>query len=774
MPDWIEPSFFFGHRAASRSAKDRSAFLIDAVCAIDTGALLVFTVFGCLGFARVLLTLAFVIYVPGWAITANCELRTRLSRTALPVIVSLVLLTTTATVMVWTHIWQPLALFDIEAGMSIALITLGALRRARATTPVQERPSDTIAPQSPLSESRNATTGRHEVFRRLVVSDALLPLSIVLWIIGVRLIHSSPIPLSIFPAGSVTVYLAALAILVLSIGVLLAGPGFSRHRVLLHLGALIVMLYATAPLVFAEPRFSWLYKHVAITSYIAVYHTLSPSMNIYRFWPGFFTLAAWTDKVAGVGSPLVYASWAEPFFEILYTVELAWALRALPLKERERWLALFLFIGSNWIAQDYFSPQALGLVLSLGVFGMTLHWLSGNPRSWVTTLESWGGCLLNGKRPPLRGKWTLVKVPRWRHIRETLHMGIGTLSHRWRRPRWIATGAVLATFAVLTCVHELSPYIVALEIGALVVCGLTRPWWVVAAMFVIAGAYFAPHFGWVNHYFGITASIGNFFGNLKVPSSSYAHPGPATLLSNDARSLLSIGMWLLALIGIFRRLRQGRPALGLALLAFSPLALLTLLSYGGEGVLRVYLFSLPWTACLAASAISFRPGPFWRPRALLATGTLVLVVALFLIAFFGEDGTSVMTPADVQASEFLYSHTAPGPVMPLGPNFPLPIDAASFQFAAVYPVLGSGLPGATELSPTDVPLITTEIVSFGGGVTRPGYLVVSPAIRAYAEEYGLASATQWNAFLAAMSRAPGWRILYSKGGATIYELVPRS
>ena len=75
----------------------------------------------------------------------------------------------------------------------------------------------------------------------------------------------------------------------------------------LHLGALIVMLYGTAPIVYQEPRFAWVFKHAAFTNYIAVHHVLGPSLAIYRIWPGFFAVAAWIDKVAGVSTPLVYA-----------------------------------------------------------------------------------------------------------------------------------------------------------------------------------------------------------------------------------------------------------------------------------------------------------------------------------------------------------------------------------------------------------------------------------------------------------------------------------
>ena len=48
-------------------------------------------------------------------------------------------------------------------------------------------------------------------------------------------------------------------------------------------------------------------------------------------------------------------------------------------------------------------------------------------------------------------------------------------------------------------------------------------------------------------------------------------------------------------------------------------------------------------------------------------------------------------------------------------------------------------------------------------MTRPGYFVVSPSMFAYAEEFGLATASQCLTFVATMNRAPGWRILYSRG-----------
>jgi hypothetical protein len=275
----------------------------------------------------------------------------------------------------------------------------------------------------------------------------------------------------------------------------------------------------------------------------------------------------------------------------------------------------------------------------------------------------------------------------------------------------------------------------------------------------------------VNNTYGLTSSIGNFFGNLQGPSVNFTRLGSEALLTAKASRVLSLGMWGLAVVGLIRQLRQGRPTLSLAVLAFSPLALLVLLTYGHEGVMRAYLFSLPWTVCLAAYALRPTAEAFWHPRAILRTAVIAVVVALFLVAFFGEDGSSVITPADMQTSVFLYTHARPGPLMLLNANFPSPIGGNSYEFDTVGSLLGSDYPGITRLSPSDIPFVTTEIASYGGGSTAPGYFVVSPSMFAYAEEFGMATAAQCRIFVAAMERAPAWRILYNRGGTTIYELA---
>ena len=94
-----------------------------------------------------------------------------------------------------------------------------------------------------------------------------------------------------------------------------------------------------------------------------------------------------------------------------------------------------------------------------------------------------------------------------------------------------------------------------------------------------------------------------------------------------SQEALSLGMWFLAVVGVVLGRRGGRSVLALALLAFSPFITLALLAYGQEGVLRVYLFSLPWTAALAALALAPFPKlkTFGTPKPAQALATALWV-----------------------------------------------------------------------------------------------------------------------------------------------------
>ncbi len=523
------------------------------------------------------------------------------------------------------------------------------------------------------------------------VSDVALPAAIALWAIGISQTHTT----SLGPYGLLTqlpvAFYAGVVLLVLSAMIELAIANASQWRMALHVVALAVMLYGTAALVYPEGRYSWLYKTIGVVQYVTVHGALNSSIDIYQNWPGFFALAAWFDKIAGVSSPLAYAKWAQLVFELAALPLLYLIYDGLSLTFRQRWMALLLYPAANWIGQDYLSPQGLGTLFSLGIMALTMRYLftgnrgSSRPRRrWLKRKRAtepaqpgqqaadsvkpkgrlahalqrlahppqavWNRLRSAAHRPALHRVWAVLKggqaetsgVPpgtdgisrpdaalsfKARLLLAPLAQADGYAGHPdqpasqeplkggapladllvrpGRRAGFLIT--ILLLFFVLTTVHELSPYIVAVQLVVLAVARPLRPRWLPLAMFVIAVAYLLPRLSFVTSHYGLLSSFGSFFGNATPPSASASTYGgsiPASqLLIQRSAEGLSVLMWLLALAGAWRLRHSGRIVLALVVLTFSPILVLFGQAYGNEGILRVYLFSLPWAAALAAAAV---------------------------------------------------------------------------------------------------------------------------------------------------------------------------
>jgi hypothetical protein len=83
------------------------------------------------GPARVVLTLLFTFFVPGRAIVANWPRMARWSEAAMSMVISLAITGLVATVALWAHLWYPLAIFQIEAWLSLAGLAVAIVRRRR-------------------------------------------------------------------------------------------------------------------------------------------------------------------------------------------------------------------------------------------------------------------------------------------------------------------------------------------------------------------------------------------------------------------------------------------------------------------------------------------------------------------------------------------------------------------------------------------------------------------------------------------------------------------
>jgi peptidoglycan/LPS O-acetylase OafA/YrhL len=122
--------------------------VLDLSAGLIAAGLLTLSYTGESGLPRVLLALGFAFFVPGRAMVANWPRMAIWSELAMSVVLSLALLTLLATVTLWAHVWNPMALFRVEAWLSLAGLCLASVRRNR------HRPDQADRQPEPFSRRR--------------------------------------------------------------------------------------------------------------------------------------------------------------------------------------------------------------------------------------------------------------------------------------------------------------------------------------------------------------------------------------------------------------------------------------------------------------------------------------------------------------------------------------------------------------------------------------------------------------------------------------------
>ncbi|MFI5461740.1 MAG: hypothetical protein ACHRXM_40665, partial [Isosphaerales bacterium] len=156
----------------------------------------------------------------------------------------------------------------------------------------------------------------------------------------------------------------------------------------LHLVALVFLLYATTTIVEEQPRFAATYIHVGIAEYITRTGTVAPGLEARFDWPGFFILAAFLSQVSGFRSAMDLAGWAPVYLNLMYLAPLALIFRSITRDMRLVWAGLWLFELTNWIGQDYFSPQGLNYFMFLAIVGLVVTFFR-NVKPAYPRLREW-------------------------------------------------------------------------------------------------------------------------------------------------------------------------------------------------------------------------------------------------------------------------------------------------------------------------------------------------------------------------------------------------
>lgn len=551
-------------------------------------------------------------------------------------------------------------------------------------------------------------------------------------------------------------YYVAFALLLAGFSAAVTRDPVSPKVLALYVLALVLVLHATTPLLYEEPRYPWVYKHLGVIELIAARGDVDRDIDIYNNWPGFFALNAWLSSVTGL-SPKSYAEWAGVFFSLVNVAVLLFALRGLTRDDRLLWTACWLFVLANWIGQNYLAPQALGFSLSVFVLGLCLR-CAPAARVAHSRMGRWWDRQIE--------RVDIFVAPGWRNY----FVPTRALSPRAA----LALGGICYVAIVVT--HQLSPVMLILGVTVISVLsvGARRvPLWVPATMAAIELWWLALAWPFLRERYPLFDPDTSATG--RPPSTDLAHAMPGYRYVVYATVGIIALMAILAGVGFVRRARAHHWQTLATCLAMTPFVVLALQNYGGVAVQRTYLFALPWLAFFAAAACSpgsYRPGRTpWRPwRLALATGALGVCL---LPAYFGRELINRIKPEDVSATVWFEQNAPTGSVvMSLAGEPPN-------RSTAEYPRVGlNTIASLTDRSPElrehrlgvgDVP----RVEALMGRVSEPRvFLILSPHQEGYGRLYGFLPKGSVAGLARGLHTSSSFRLTHRRGGSWVFQYAP--
>lgn len=403
-----------------------------------------------------------------------------------------------------------------------------------------------------------------------------------------------------------------------------------QHRpewvVAAHLVTFIALIHGTPAVLYGTVRYAWSYKHLGMVDYIVRTGSVDTGIEvntIYHNWPGVFAATAFITELAGDGpdssvAAFSIALWAPLGFNLILLAVLRYVFRGLTRRTVVVWLALLIYFTMTWVGQDYYSPQAAAYVLYLAVVGLLIHTPRGGPGRTVL--------------------FTLL-------------------------------------VAAMAVTHQITLVILIISVLALVATRQTRGWYlpVIVVVVVATWAFTVAQDYTVTNIWELVSGLGQPVSNAEATFSK----------SDGATTAQQLVIWgdrftvgaaaALAMVGVWRARRDGTIQWSAVVLMAAPATVMVLMSFGGEALLRVFLFSAPFMAYLAAEACAPRT-EFTRidgRRLGLAVVVLLLVFPGYLLGYYGKERQHHFTPEEATASAWVADHAPAGSILVEGDtNYP--------------------------------------------------------------------------------------------------------
>jgi hypothetical protein len=586
----------------------------------------------------------------------------------------------------------------------------------------------------------------------VAIASLLLAAGVALWWLSLPAIHLERMTdvglASVLPAGT------WISFALVTAGCAIAWRQGSTVLLVVGILATILVLYGLG--VLAEPtmRFATSWQHVGIADYIATHGTVDPQIDAYFNWPGFFILSGFLSSVAGLHDIEPIARVAPLFYNVMYLPPLVAIGTALFTDRRVVWLGVWMFFVSNWIGQDYFSPQGLGFFLYLVVIAVLLRRFKGFPRPRYTSGGRWRR--RSGRRSRLTANATvpadLASTP---------------------AQRVLLLAAILLITVAIVGSHQLTPFALIGATAALTFVGWcrARTLWVGMLLITLLWAAYLAVTYLSGHLAELTGQVGAVDSTVNASVGGRLHGSSGHEFIVKLRLVTILLLWFVAMLGFLRRARSGALVVGAVVLAVSPFPLLGLQSYGGEVLLRIALFSMPFMSLAAASL--FVPAtrhrritrPAWVALALFG----VMLVALFPFNRYGNERMDAYSKQELAAVDALYRVAPHGSAL-FAASWALPWRYRHYADYYYYSSLTDRAPEIDLDDPDRARLVREVAKRLAAPDASEAFLVITNSTGAQSDLFGPwrpGAQVRLRETLAASTR---FRVVYQNPDAVVFEL----
>ena len=283
--------------------------------------------------------------------------------------------------------------------------------------------------------------------------------AVVLWIIAVRRADFAAMgKLGLFTILGPT-YFLGLGLLCVGLALELVRTHPHEGRLCALVVVLIVFLFGTACAIEPVAALTSSWAHAGFVQYVFVHGHARNGFDAEFSWPGAFSMFSLVAGFMGKSDVLVLLRWFPLAIELAYLPAVLAIARASGVSRRAGWLGIALFYGTDWIYQDYFSPQAVNYLFYLVTVALVL------------TCWRPAAALVSRGHPALRARWAVTKLAfRVRRLRGE------EAATDWPAPLLLGTFLVLCLlFAASAMSHQLTPYAIVLALGAVSYTHLTLP-----------------------------------------------------------------------------------------------------------------------------------------------------------------------------------------------------------------------------------------------------------------------------------------------------------